>query len=864
VTTPIPDPDRVPPTWGGPLTERDYSALLTSWITPELADLAMLRRVDSQDGRDVVGQKGKRDCAGILFPYYWPGEPTPFGYRLRRDRPDYTFDKEGKPKPERKYLGAPGSANRLYIPPGITVDHLADIKTPIAIVEGEKKALASWRLANYETNQPRFIPIAIAGVWNWRGTIGKTGGPKGERLDVKGPIADLDRIVWDGRRVFIVFDTNVQTNDDVKRARKGIARELSTRHASVQFVNLPEDCGVNGIDDLLAAWGPERVLELFEKPIAAPRLQVVLPPQFQSRPEGLFRVTTKGEQLVETQLSNYRASIVTNICLDDGVETKREFEIEAELMGRAAQFTIAASEFARMDWPIERLGSAAITFPNQREYARTAIQFHSMTAEERCIYTHTGWRKIDGCWVFLHAGGAIGENGAVLGVNMRLTGPLGHYELRLPANPDELRNAVRASLRLAQLGPMAVSFPLRAATYRAAFGDCDFSLHVAGETGAFKSELAALEQQHFGAGMDRLHLPAAWSSTGNALEMLAFHAKDALLVVDDFAPQGSAADVSRYYATAERLIRAAGNRAGRGRLDSSARLREPKPPRGLILSTGEEIPRGHSIRARLLLLELPKGAITTNELTECQRDGASGRYAEAMGGFIQWIAGRYEQKMAALVDRAVKLRRSVSDPAHARTADMIANLQVGFEAFLEFAHDCGAVDKVERKHLAERSWEALQMVAAAQGKHHSETEPTARFLSLVRACLTSGRAHLQTTKAGTPERSPESCGWRLDHQNWKSQGDCVGWVDGEDIYLEPATAYRAIQMMARDMNEPFATSPQVLKKRLDEKRLLASVETKRGTLTVRRTIAGSQIPVLHFFRTTILPEAPDDEDTDAR
>jgi hypothetical protein len=71
-------------------------------------------------------------------------------------------------------------------------------------------------------------------------------------------------------------------------------------------------------------------------------------------------------------------------------------------------------------------------------------------------------------------------------------------------------------------------------------------------------------------------------------------------------------------------------------------------------------------------------------------------------------------------------------------------------------------------------------------------------------------------------------------------------------------------MMARDMNEPFATSPQVLKKRLDEKRLLASVETKRGTLTVRRTIAGSQIPVLHFFRTTILPEAPDDEDTDAR
>ena len=864
MTVPIPNPDRLPPTWGGPLTEQDYSALLTSWITREIADQAMLRRVDSQEGREVVGQKGKRDCAGILFPYYLPGEPAPFGYRLRRDRPDYTFDREGKPKPERKYLGAPGSANRLYISPGVTTQQLADVAIPIVIVEGEKKALAGFRLANHETQAPRFIPIGIAGVWNWRGTIGKTGGPKGERLDVRGPIADLERIIWADRVVIILFDANVHTNDSVKWARKGIARELSTRHASVQFVNLPEDCGVNGIDDLLAAWGPERVLELLEKPIAAPRLQVVLPPQFQSRPEGMFRVISKGELLLETQLSNYRAAITTNIRLDDGLETKREFEIEAELLDQQYQFTISASEFGRMDWPMERLGSAAITYPNQREYARTAIQFHSMTAEERCIYTHTGWRNIDGRWIFLHASGAIGEDGAVPGVNMRLTGPLVHYELRVSTNPDELRNAVRSSFRLAELGPMAVSFPLRTATCRAAFGECDFSLHLAGETGAFKSELAALEQQHFGAGMDRLHLPAAWSSTGNALEMLAFHAKDALLVVDDFAPQGSAADVSRYYATAERLFRAAGNRAGRGRLDSSARLREPKPPRGLILSTGEEIPHGHSIRARLLLLELPKGAISPDELTECQRDGASGRYAEAMGGFIQWIAGRYEQKMAALVDSAAELRRSVSDPAHARTADMIANLQTGFESFLEFAHDCGAVDKVERKHLAERSWEALQMVAAAQGKHHSETEPTARFLSLVRACLTSGRAHLQTTKAGTPERSPESCGWRLDHQNWKSQGDCVGWVDGEDIYLEPATAYRAIQMMARDMNEPFATSPQVLKKRLDEKRLLASVETKRGTLTVRRTIAGSQIPVLHFFRTTILPEAPDDEDTDAR
>src|SRR5437867_2728114 len=78
--------------------------------------------------------------------------------------------------------------------------------------------------------------------------------------------------------------------------------------------------------------------------------------------------------------------------------------------------------------------------------------------------------------------------------------------------------------------------PLLAAVYRAVLAPCDFSLHVCGHTGFFKTEVAALCQQHYGAGLDARHLPASWLSTGNALEAVAFTAKDALLVVDDFSP----------------------------------------------------------------------------------------------------------------------------------------------------------------------------------------------------------------------------------------------------------------------------------------------------------------------------------------
>jgi hypothetical protein len=822
----------------------------------------MLRRVGSHEGREVMGQKGNRDCAGMLIPYYWPGEPGPFNYRLRRDKPDFTVDKNGQPKAQRRYLGPPRGSNRIYIPPGVTLEQLNDIRLPIALVEGEKKALALWRLANFETGAPRFVPIAIAGVWNWRGIVAKATGPTGERVNLKGPIADLNRIAWKGRKVFIVFDANVHTNDSVKWARNGIARDLAGRAAEVKFVNLPDDCGVNGIDDLLAVWGPERVLELFDNSVSGACLYVVPPPQFKSRSEGMFREIAKGEQLSRTQLTNFRASIITSITLDDGLEAKRELEIEAELLGRTARFTVSAAQFAAMDWPIEQLGPGAIIFPLQREYTRAAIQSFSMTAPEQRIYTHTGWRKVDGRWLYLFADGAIGVSGTVGQVSVRLNGPLRQYELRLPDTPELLIHAVQASLRVLTLAPAAISFPMRAATIRAVFGDSDFSIHLVGATGAFKSELAALEQQHFGAGMNSRNLPGAWSSTANALEALTFQSKDALIVIDDFAPQGSTADVARYHAAADRVFRAAGNHAGRSRLDSSTRFREPKPPRALILSTGEDIPRGQSVRARLWILEILKGVIDTNKLTDCQKDAAAGHYAGAMGGFVRWLAQDYEAKRSQFNRRVAEVRGIVrGDLAHARTPDIMAQLQASFESYLEFAEACGAVSTDDRQRLTGCCWSALCETAAAQAKHQLEAEPAARFLALVRGCLASGKAHLASRDGAAPDWAPASCGWRSDGSGRMSpQGDCIGWIDGENIYLEPTAVHQCAQNAARSTGEDLAVSPGTLRKRIRDKNLLASVDKTRGTLTVRRTLCGSSQDVLHFRRSTFLPDASDAED----
>ncbi len=194
---------------------------------------------------------------------------------------------------------------------------------------------------------------------------------------------------------------------------------------------------------------------------------------------------------------------------------------------------------------------------------------------------------------------------------------------------------MRASLALLDLGPDTITAAVLGAIYRAPLGEpspVDFALHLTGPTGAFKTELAALAQAHFGAAFNGRRLPASWADTANMLEKKAFLAKDAVLVVDDFAPTGTTTDVQRLHREADRLFRAAGNRAGRARMRADGGSRPTYYPRGLLISTGEDIPSGQSLRARLLVLELTPGEIPADALSAAQADAADGRLRHSHGG----------------------------------------------------------------------------------------------------------------------------------------------------------------------------------------------------------------------------------------
>ena len=145
--------------------------------------------------------------------------------------------------------------------------------------------------------------------------------------------------------------------------------------------------------------------------------------------QGMFVLKFVGRSVppIKLPLANFTARIVTEIRRDDGVDSTREFEIEARLGGQTRRLVVAAAHFASLKWVTEQLGARAVIAAGMgvKDQVREAIQLLSSSQmAERTVYTHTGWRKLDGKWAYLHGGGAIGATGAVAGVETSLPAAL--------------------------------------------------------------------------------------------------------------------------------------------------------------------------------------------------------------------------------------------------------------------------------------------------------------------------------------------------------------------------------------------------------------------------------------------------------
>jgi hypothetical protein len=569
--------------------------------------------------------------------------------------------------------------------------------------------------------------------------------------------------------------------------------------------------------------------------------------------------------IVPTPLTTFTARISAQVVEDDGVEIRRLLEIEATSRNRKFKFQVPSNQFTAMNWPMEHIGAGAALYPgfSVKDHARAAIQFMSGEPPERTVYTHLGWRRINETYYYLHAGGAIGPMGSAEGIEVSLPPDLQRYELPEPPVGDDLKRTIQASLGLLDVAGDAVTVPVYCALWRAVLGSCDSGIHLVGHTGAGKTELAALAQQHYGAEMHARRLPGSWLTTDNALEGQAFVIKDALFVVDDFCPTGSQYDIQAMHKKGDRLYRGQGNASGRGRMRSDGTLRPTKSPRGMVLGTGEDVPRGQSLRARLLVLEIPQsgnGAIDWAKLSQCQTDASAGLYSQAMAAYVRWLSPQYQDVQSEL-KAEIDLLRDLAHQSnqHKRTPGVVANLGVGLKKFLTFALESDVITKMELDALWERCWVALGDAAAAQQGHQANSDPVNRFLELLSASISGGRAHL-TDVHGEAPKSAGSWGWREvtfgtgenQRTDWKPLGEHIGWMDGGDVFLQGDSAFAVVQKLARDSGDQIPVSLPTIKRRLHERCLLASTEKSMSggreveRLDIRKTLQGRRRTVMHF------------------
>ena len=114
--------------------------------------------------------------------------------------------------------------------------------------------------------------------------------------------------------------------------------------------------------------------------------------------------------------------------------------------------------------------------------------------------------------------------------------------------------------------------------------------------------------------------------------------------------------------------------------------------------------------------------------SECQRAGEDGHLATSMGAFLGWIAGRYEELQQRLRTRSLEIRgQGRGRTVHARLPGALAELQSGFELWLEFALETGAIGTEERMELEQRGEQALQELATLQARYHQTSDPVLRL-----------------------------------------------------------------------------------------------------------------------------------------
>ena len=576
----------------------------------------------------------------------------------------------------------------------------------------------------------------------------------------------------------------------------------------------------------------------------------------------------------EIRLTNFNAEIIYETTLTNGIDNSKTFTVEGVLHNGTSlsKFDVEANAFDKFEWlPTNWGAKAQVTVGSMyKAHVAAAIKERS-NPTERTVYSHTGWIDKNGKFCYLTNRGGISAAGLNEEIETELQGSLSDYDLPAP-NENGAEKLLEILQYFFNLVDDGTGLLLVGAAFRATLSEFKkntVGVFLQGTTGTFKTAISGCIQAFYGKEFNGSHLPENWSSTGNAMEKKAFLCKDAVFTIDDFVARGTPSEVSRSHKDAERVFRAQGNQSGRDRLTSTTEVRGAYIPRGLILATGEDIPNGQSLQARFVILSIKKGATNTDTLTALQELAKQESLAQLMSNFLSWGADQADQnKIKSLITAAHDdCIKELPTSGHTRMRDNLASLMSGIWLLLKFGKERGKISDAEIAKFKAATLNAAAKVAEFQMSVDQEASEADRFIEYLRSSIAMGAAHL-ASKDGTCPAAPSTWGWKTtgtsDNEATYGQGAKIGWIVGNEIYLDMKAALSVIKTFSTRLGNHLGSSELAIKKALFEAGMLAKEGEGRYTKKVsvegrRENVTCIQVSLLMDIEEIEREPSEDDE-----
>ena len=540
------------------------------------------------------------------------------------------------------------------------------------------------------------------------------------------------------------------------------------------------------------------------------------------------------------KLCNFVPGANREIIKDDGISFERYVQLGGvHQSGRQLpEITIPAGDVESLGWIVKYWGMDCILEPGLKTKASVwnAIQSTALDMERITVFATTGWRHVDGNWRYLLPGDEQ--------YTVELPGKMHGYGMERSYHPLDIQAA--ASLLWQPLAPEEIMLPLLSFTFlsplnhflKTAGCEPKFVMLLSGKTGSRKSTLAALMLSFFGK-FTASELPLSFRDTANSILLNAFSLKDVLTVIDDLHPSNRMEE-PKMNGTAQAIMRAYGDRTGKGRLRADASPMESRPPQGNAIVTAEFPPDiGESGTARYFSLELKGSDVDLQVLSSFQKEAADGSLQRCMYGYLRWLKERFltdddtEQKFISRLLNWFQQRRDQFQTSgircHGRVPETVAWLQLGMDMLLYFLKEQGVYAEGDCEDVQERFRQILYRLAQNQAQSIEEDKPTHKFIRKLYALLESNQAYVDD------KNNPGELGF----------GTCLGYQDDTFLYLHSELCHKVVRKFCEEQGENFSCTHKSLLKAMAEEGLILPGK-EQNTRPLR--VGSKQKRLLHVYR----------------